>query len=148
MEAVRRALGLQNEQRAAILCSTRYEWVVCDIGINAAAGATTTIYPQNLPDECAYIIQDSNTQFVFAENDEQAAKLQSVKAQIPSVKKVIVIDGKASGDWIITLSDLQKLGEPSSQADWEAVCRSVKPTDLATLIYTSGTTGVSWCFSK
>ncbi len=137
-----RALGLQNEQRAAILCSTRYEWIVCDVGINAAAGATTTIYPSNLPDECAYIIQDSDTKFVFAENDEQVAKLQAVKAQIPGVKHVISIDGKGSADgWVISYGDLMEKGKAASQADWETVCRAVKPSDLATLIYTSGTTG-------
>ncbi|MCC7384639.1 MAG: long-chain fatty acid--CoA ligase [Deltaproteobacteria bacterium] len=137
-----RALGLQNEQRAAILCSTRYEWILCDVGINAAAGATTTIYPSNLPEECAYILQDSQTQFVFAENDEQVAKLQQVRAQIPTVKNVITIDGKPSADgWVLTLAALQEKGKAASDAEWEAICRAVKASDLATLIYTSGTTG-------
>jgi long-chain acyl-CoA synthetase len=136
------ALGLKNEQRAAILCGTRYEWIVADMGILAAAGATTTIYPSNLADECAYIINDSDTQFVFAENEEQVAKLVSVKDKIPGVQKVIVIDGKASADgWVLSLADLQEKGKGASQADWEALVKTVQNQGIATIIYTSGTTG-------
>jgi long-chain acyl-CoA synthetase len=137
-----RALGMENEQRAAILSNTRYEWISIDLGILCAGAATTTIYPSNLADECAYILNDSDTKFVFAENDEQVAKLQQVRSQIQGVKHVITIDGKSSADgWVMTLSELMEKGKAASQADWEAVCRSVKNSDLATLIYTSGTTG-------
>src|SRR5438876_6588338 len=62
-----RSLGLESEQRVAILCSTRVEWVLADLGIMCAGGATTTIYPSNTPEECTYIITDSQSTFVFAE---------------------------------------------------------------------------------
>ena len=137
-----RALGLQNEERVAILAHTRYEWVVADIAILGAAGATTTIYPSNLADECEYIINDSGTRYVFAENDEQIAKLTAVRAKIPNVKNVITFDGKASADgWVLTLNELMEKGKSATQAEWEVVCKSVKGQDIATLIYTSGTTG-------
>ncbi len=137
-----KALGLTPEQRVAILAGTRYEWIACDMGILCAAGATTTIYPSSLPEDCSYIVSDSDSVFAFAENDEQVKKLMSVKAQMPGLKKVIVIDGKASGDgFVITLQELQELGKPSSQADYEATAKQAKNDGIATLIYTSGTTG-------
>ncbi len=137
-----RALGLQNEQRVAILSGTRYEWVAADIAILGAAGATTTIYPSNLAEECEYIINDSDTKYVFAENDEQVAKLSSVRAKLANVKHVITFDGRPSVDgWVLTLNELLEKGKSATQADWEAVCKSVKNQDIATLIYTSGTTG-------
>ena len=137
-----RAIGLQNEERVAILCHTRYEWIVADIAILGAAGATTTIYPSNLADECEYIINDSGTRFVFAENDEQVAKLMQVRTKLTNVKNVITIDGKTSADgWVISWNDLVEKGKTATQGDWEAVCKSVKNSDIATLIYTSGTTG-------
>jgi len=137
-----RSLGLLNEERVAIVAGTRYEWIVADLAILTAAGATTTIYPSNLADECEYIINNSDTKYVFAENDEQVQKLASVRAKIPNVKKVITFDGKSSADgWVITLAELTEKGRSSSVADWEACCRSVKNQDIATLIYTSGTTG-------
>ncbi len=137
-----RALGLKNEERVAIISGTRYEWVVADIGILGAAGATTTIYPSNLAEECEFIINDSGTRYIFAENDEQVAKLTSVRAKIPSIKNVITFDGKASADgWVLTLNDLIEKGKAATQTEWETVCKSVKSNDIATLIYTSGTTG-------
>ena len=137
-----RALGLTNEERVAILSGTRYEWIVADFGILTAAGATTTIYPSNLPEECEYIITDSGTHYVFAESDEQVQKLLSVREKIGQVRKVITFDGKSSADgWVITLNELKEKGKAASVADWEACCRSVKNQDIATLIYTSGTTG-------
>ncbi len=137
-----RAIGLQNEERVAILCHTRYEWVLADMGILGAAGATTTIYPSNLAEECEFIINDSNTRYVIAENDEQVAKLLAVKAKLTSIKNVITIDGKSSADgWVLSLNELMEKGKSATQAEWEVVCRSVKNQDIATLIYTSGTTG-------
>jgi long-chain acyl-CoA synthetase len=137
-----RALGLQNEERVAILSGTRYEWVAADMGILAAAGATTTIYPSNLAEECEYIITDSDTRYVFAEDDKQIDKLQKVRSKLTNVKNVITFDGKPSEDgWVISLAQLQDKGKPSSQADWETIINSVKNQDIATLIYTSGTTG-------
>ncbi len=137
-----RALGLQNEQRVAILSGTRYEWVAADMGILGAAGATTTIYPSNLPEECSYIIIDSDTKYVFAENDEQVAKLQAVRKDIPGIQHVITFDGKPSADgWVLTLNELMEKGKSATQAEWETLCATVKGDDIATLIYTSGTTG-------
>lgn len=137
-----RAIGLVQEERVAILSGTRYEWIVADFGILSAAGATTTIYPSNLADECEYILGDSDTHYVFAENEEQVQKLASVRSKLPGLRKVITFDGSASADgWVMTLADLMALGKAASVADWEAICRSVKNQDIATLIYTSGTTG-------
>ncbi len=137
-----RSLGLNNEERVAILAGTRYEWIVADFGILTAAGATTTIYPSNLAEECEYIINDSDTRFVFAENDDQVKKLTSVKDKLPKVKHVITFDGAASADgWVLTYAELLEKGKAATVAEWEACCRSVKNQDIATLIYTSGTTG-------
>jgi long-chain acyl-CoA synthetase len=127
-----RALGLKNEERCAILSSTRIEWILADLGIACAGGATTTVYPSNTAEECAYILQDSNTRFVFAEDDSQCAKLAGVE-------KVITFDGQRR-DGVITLEDLIEMGR-AHLSDFEKVVASVEPKHLATLIYTSGTTG-------
>ena len=64
-----RALGLQNEDRCSLLGATSLDWILCDYAVMCAAGATTTIYPSNTPDECAYIINDSASKIAFVEND-------------------------------------------------------------------------------
>lgn len=138
-------LGLASEERAAILCGTRVEWILADIGILCAGGATTTIYPSNTSEECAYILSDSNSRFVVAENDEQVDKLVAERTNLGSLEKVIVIDGRGGHNgWVITLSELESMGAAANEKEpksFEARAMAVQPDHLATLIYTSGTTG-------
>jgi long-chain acyl-CoA synthetase len=140
-----RALGLEDEQRCAILSTTRIEWLLIDLGVLCGGGATTTIYPSNTPDECAFIIQDSESNFAFAENDAQVAKLSAKRAELPSVRHVITIDGKPSDDgWVLRLDALEERGrawDSEHPGRFEEIARAVAPTSLATLVYTSGTTG-------
>ncbi|UAL28350.1 long-chain fatty acid--CoA ligase [Nocardioides rotundus] len=138
------ALGVEHEQRVGIASGTRYEWVVADLAVMCAGAATTTVYPTTNEEDTAYILADSECQVVFAEDDTQIAKLQARREQIPSVRKVVVFDGAADGDWIITLDDLTKLGEAylaEHPGIIDATAQSIRPDQLATLIYTSGTTG-------
>jgi long-chain acyl-CoA synthetase len=140
-----RALGLQPEQRIALLASTRMEWILADNSILSAAGATTTIYPSSTAADCAYILADAECVFCVAEDDLQVKKILSVRDQVPKLKKVVTIDGKAGHDgFVITLEDLARLGAEHDRAnpgDFEDVASLPTPDSLATLMYTSGTTG-------
>ena len=139
------ARDLQAEERCSILCGTRVEWILSDFGILCAGGATTTIYPSNTPEECAYIINDSKSVFVFAEDASQVDKLIEIRDQIPTVRHVIVIDGESGeGGWVVSLTELEEEGAARAAeipAEFEERARGVEPHHLATLIYTSGTTG-------
>lgn len=140
-----KSLGLTSEQRCAIFSGTQIAWILGDLGILCAGGATTTIYPSNSAEDCAFILQDSETIFALVENDEQVAKITSKRAEIPQVKKLIVVDGHGSDDgWVITLEQLEELGRAFDAKDPAAFARdanAVRGDALATLIYTSGTTG-------
>ncbi len=140
------AKGLEPEQRCAILSNTRMEWLLADYGILCAGGATTTIYPSNTAEESAYILSDSGSVVVFAENEEQVQKLASRRDRIPSVRHVVVFDGTPGADgWVMTLSQLVERGREFDAAHprrFEERARSLRPDMLATLIYTSGTTGL------
>ena len=146
-----RALGLAPEERGAILASTCIEWVLADVGILAAGAATTTVYPSSTPEECAYILADSESRVVFVEDAEQAAKLVAVRESIPSVVRVILLgeapasDSAGAGDpWFLGLAELESLGQAEDArdpAEFERRIAAIGPEMLATLIYTSGTTG-------
>ena len=143
-----RDLGLTDEARVTILSGTRLEWILADLGIMCAAGATTTIYPSNTPDECAFILKDSGTEFVFAEDEKQVKKLRQKRGELPAIKKVITFEKVAPADdkddWVISLAELEQRGAAYDGANagaYEKVARSVTKDRLATLIYTSGTTG-------
>ena len=138
------ALGLTSEQRVGIASGTRYEWILADLAVMCAGGATTTVYPTTTAEDTAYIVGDSECQVVFAEDDEQVAKLREHKAELPSVGKVVVFDGATDGDWTISLDDLEKMGEAylaEHPGVIEETAKAIQPDALATLIYTSGTTG-------
>jgi long-chain acyl-CoA synthetase len=138
------ALGLEAEQRVGIASSTRYEWIVADLAVMAAGGATTTVYPSTNAADTAYIVGDAECQVVFAEDDEQIAKLREHRSELPTVAKVVTFDGTADGDWVIGLEDLAVLGDGLLAQTPDAVRKvadSIEPDALATLIYTSGTTG-------
>lgn len=138
------ALGIQPEERVAIASNTRVEWILSDLAINAAGAATTTVYPTTMADDVAYILADSDSRIVFAEDDEQVAKLRQKHSELPSITKVVVFDGTTDGDWVIGFDDLEALGEkylvehPTVVEDRVA---AITGDSLATLIYTSGTTG-------
>ena len=152
------ALGIEPEQRVGISSGTRYEWILADLAVMCAAGATTTVYPTTNGEDTTYILGDSESRVVFAEDDIQIKKLRDNKAELPHVSKVVTFDGTADGDWVITLDDLAALGKERLAQDPDliaALVKTIKPEQLATLIYTSGTTGrpkgvrlrhVSWVY--
>lgn len=138
------SLGVEPEQRVGIASGTRYEWILADLAIMAAGGATTTVYPTTNSGDTAYILGDSESQVVFAEDDDQIAKLVEHRDELPAVKKVVTFDGKTDGDWVIGLDALAALGDALLAETPDAVRKSadsIEPEALATLIYTSGTTG-------
>jgi long-chain acyl-CoA synthetase len=138
------SLGLESEQRVGIVSNTRYEWILADLAVMCAAGATTTVYPSTNAEDTAYILSDSESHYVFAEDDAQVAKLRERKNELPHLAKVITFEGTPDGDWVISLDQLAELGtaylaeHPGIIAEKAA---AIGPDQLATLIYTSGTTG-------
>jgi long-chain acyl-CoA synthetase len=138
------SLGIEMEQRVGIASNTRYEWILADLAIMCAGAATTTVYPSTNAEDTAYILSDSECRVVFAEDDDQIAKLTESKAELPHLLKVVTFTGKADGDWIIGLEDLAKLGDDYLAEHPDVIAETaeaIKPDQLATLIYTSGTTG-------
>ena len=139
------SLGLEPEQRVGIASSTRVEWILADLAILCAGGATTTVYPSTMREDVGYILADSDCRVVFAEDADQVAKLLGCRAELPLLHKVVVLDGPGSEDgWVIGWADLARLGEEHLAADPEVVenrVAGIGPDALATLIYTSGTTG-------
>ncbi|MGB9225407.1 AMP-dependent synthetase/ligase [Mycobacterium sp.] len=138
------SLGIATEDRVALASSTRYEWVLVDFAVMCAGAATTTVYPTTNANDVAYIVANSGSRVVVAENQSQLDKLRDHRAELPDVRRVVIIDGNGDGDWVITLGELEQLGKQLLADSPDAVkerVRTVGPGHLASLIYTSGTTG-------
>ncbi|MFD6416317.1 AMP-dependent synthetase/ligase [Streptomyces sp. NPDC060194] len=144
-------LGVLPEQRVALASNTRVEWILADIGVMCAGAATTTIYPSTNADESGYILSDSGSVVLIAEDAGQLAKAREKRAELPDLKHVVVIDAAGveadAADpegFVLSLADLEARGaaylEHSPKAVEERV-EAITADQLATLIYTSGTTG-------
>ncbi|MFI1840954.1 AMP-dependent synthetase/ligase [Streptomyces microflavus] len=144
-------LGVQPEERVALSSATRVEWILIDLGVMCAGAATTTVYPSTNAEESAFILADSESRILIAEDAEQLAKARERRTELPDLAHVVVIDPAgvepAEGDpegWIITLADLEARGNELLAKTPDAVTERVSAItadQLATLIYTSGTTG-------
>ncbi|MFV0407280.1 MAG: AMP-dependent synthetase/ligase [Propioniciclava sp.] len=138
------SLGLQPEERVALASSTRIEWVLIDLGINCAGGATTAVYPNLQGPEFAHIVAHSSSAYFVAENADQVDKLTTL-ADADQIRTVILLDGEPADDRTITLTQLRERGRehlrehPTAMED---VIAQTPADGLATLIYTSGTTGM------
>ena len=137
------ALGCQKDDKTIILSYSCYRWVLCDMA-NAVAGvATVGIYQSNLPQDCKYIINHSDSVLVFAENKTQLDKILKIRDEIPNIRKVILFSGEHKGDdWIISFEEFLKLGKNVSDKELQDRIGTVTSQDMATIVYTSGTTGV------
>ena len=138
------SLGIAPEDRVGIASATRLEWILADLAILCAGAATTTVYPSTNAEDTAYILADSGTKIVFAEDDTQLEKLTERRGELSNLTKVVLIDGTSDDDWVITLDDLADQGAKylAEHANCvRKVAGEIKPEQLATLIYTSGTTG-------
>ncbi|MEU6066082.1 MULTISPECIES: AMP-dependent synthetase/ligase [Streptomyces] len=139
-------LGVQSEQRVALASSTRVEWILADLGILCAGAATTTVYPQTNADESAFILSDSESRVLIAEDAAQLAKAVEKRGELPELTHVVVIDpaGVETGDWVLTLTELEQRGAAYLEKHPELIkerVAAITKDQLATLIYTSGTTG-------
>jgi long-chain acyl-CoA synthetase len=139
-------LGVQPEQRIALASSTRLDWILADLGIMCAGAATTTVYPQTNVEESAFILSDSDSRVLIAEDAAQLAKAVEKRAELPALTHVVVIDpaGVETADWILTLDELEKRGAARLEKDPDLIKErvgAIAKDQLATLIYTSGTTG-------
>jgi long-chain acyl-CoA synthetase len=122
------ARGVRHGDRVAVLSRTRLEWILLDWAVMSIGAVVVGLYPTSSANECAYILEHSEAVLAFAEDDEQAHKLVSIRGSLPALREIIPFD------W------LDKL-----EADGR-LARHLRPDpvsedDLATLIYTSGTTG-------
>jgi long-chain acyl-CoA synthetase len=153
------AIGVAPQDRVAIASNTRLEWILCDLAINCAGAATTTIYPTTEPKDAAYILSDSGSRVLIAEDPTQVDKIAD--ADLPELAHVVLMSGTPTEHTtfpVISLAELEVKGAATLAADPELVNRlatAVRADHLATLMYTSGTTGTpkgvellhgGWCW--
>jgi long-chain acyl-CoA synthetase len=132
-------LGVEKGDKVSILANTRPEWTYFDFAALTAGAVVAPIYQTNSPEECRYVLEDSDAKVVVVEDEEQMEKIRAVRDQCPQLEQVIRMTG--SSDDAISMQDLAARGSELEESTWEQRWRSVTPDDVCTFIYTSGTTG-------
>ncbi len=133
------ALGIEKGDRVSILGNTRPEWTYFDYAALSIGATVVPIYQTNSPEECAYVLENSDAKVVVVENDEQLAKIREVRAGLPQLQQVVMMIGDA--DDVISADELAAKGAEVDPAVFDQRVAAVTPEDICTFIYTSGTTG-------
>ncbi len=141
------SLGLEKGDRVSLISENRLEWLYADMGVLGVGGCIVPIYATLTDEEVEYVVSDSGTRFIVAENTEQLEKALYTHKRCPSLEKIIVIndeDAKVKSPVVMSFSELLDQGRKKQQEDpglFEKLADSVEEEDLATIVYTSGTTG-------
>ncbi|MBR0912355.1 AMP-dependent synthetase/ligase [Bradyrhizobium japonicum] len=143
-----RASGFLPGDVASVIANAVPEWVHADMGILCAGGVSSGIYPTDASSQVEYLVNDSRTKVIFAEDEEQLDKVLACRARCPSLQKIIVFDMEGlrgfSDDMVMSLDEFRALGRNhmvGREALWQEMIDSRSADDLVILVYTSGTTG-------
>ena len=143
------ALGIDVGDRVAIHSENRPEWLFADIGIQAVRATSMGLYPTNPAPEVQYLLENSGSRILIAEDQEQVDKALAVKDQLPALEKIVYIEPRGirnayEDPILLSWADFLEQGRTHREAHPRAVDEVMaqgSEEDIATLVYTSGTTG-------
>ena len=140
--------GIGKSDKVAIHSENRPEWLISDIGAQAIGAISVGLYPTNPPAEVKYLLGHSESQILFAEDQEQVDKALEVLQDLPDLKKIIYFEDKGlfryESEKLMKWEDFLEIGKTEFEKDKEFVnsrIDEIKSEDIALMIYTSGTTG-------
>src|SRR3954453_5227605 len=110
-------LGIEPGDKVAILANTRPEWTYFDFAALSAGAVVVPIYQTNSPDECQYVLENSDAKAVIVEDDEQLAKIRAVRDRCPKLEHVILMVGSA--DDAISADGVAERGAGHDESEWE-----------------------------
>lgn len=151
------AKGLTKGASVAVLAGNVPEWTIVDIATIAAGGVGVGIYPTSSAEQCEYIINHSDAEFLFVDTKAQLEKVLEIQTKIPKIKEIICLDETAQGSYEELLND--EISEiwvsgyrsflndgKENRAEFlpkvEEIGFNLKSDETAIMVYTSGTTGM------
>ena len=142
------SMGLEKGDRVSIIGDNCPEWVIIDMATQCAGGVSVGVYATNAWPQVEYVVENSGSKFLFAENEEQLDKWLNFRDKASCIEKVIVWDLEGlrhfEDEMVITYEALLEVGRQIVETKpdlLETRMTEVSSEDLSYLIYTSGTTG-------
>ncbi len=140
--------GVGKTDKVAIHSENRPEWLISDIGTQSIGAISVGLYPTNPPSEVKYLLGHSESQILFAEDQEQVDKALEVLDDLPKLKKIIYFEEKGlfryKSEKLMKWEEFLEIGKNEYEKDRDFVnsrIDEIKSDDIALMIYTSGTTG-------
>lgn len=135
--------GIVKGDRVAIISETRYEWAISDFAILGIGAVDVPIYPTLTGPQMAQILRDSGSRIAIVSTRALFDKLNAVRESTP-IERVILMEANGEVEGAVRFEEIIAIGDGRGNEHdpvFDALVKSVSPSDLATLIYTSGTTG-------
>jgi long-chain acyl-CoA synthetase len=139
-----RALGVQKGEVVCVLCETRAEFYLVDLGIMAAGGMSAALYTAYPMPDLVKSVQGADPKFLFLESPKTREDLLKAAADkgVTLSAQQILITGEAEG--VLNVERLRQMGRDVLERDPAAgahMADELSPTDAAILYLTSGATG-------
>jgi long-chain acyl-CoA synthetase len=141
-------LGLSNGDKLSVLGDNCREWLYADLAAQCSSAVTVGIYPTDVASQVKYILENSESRFVVAKDQEQVDKVLEVKDELPDLHKIVVVDMKGMRKYrdpiLISFKEVVSMGKTLHEQEpelFEEMVNRTKPDDVAIIVYTSGTTG-------
>ncbi|GAB4093001.1 AMP-dependent synthetase/ligase [Flaviaesturariibacter terrae] len=132
-------MSIEGRDKIAILSKNRPEWVIVDLAVQKMGAVLVPVYPTVHVNDLAFVLNDAQVKLVIVNDADLLQKVESVRAQCPSVAAVYSFEHlEGTPHW----SELLGLGLPEHSAQLAGIDSRIDTEDLFTIIYTSGTTGV------
>ncbi|HET8777329.1 MAG TPA: long-chain fatty acid--CoA ligase [Candidatus Limnocylindria bacterium] len=136
-------IGIHDGDSVAIIARTRPEWAIADLASMALGAVTCPIYPQSEAGQAAFVINNVSARLIFVENAQQAAKIESIRAECPTLEHVVAFEpsGKLPAG-TLTLDDVIARADThaANRLEWQDAWKAIDRDHMATVIHTSGTT--------
>ncbi|HWI37479.1 MAG TPA: AMP-binding protein [Burkholderiales bacterium] len=134
------ALGLAAGERVAIMGDAGEEWMIADLGAQAAGAITYGVYPTSSATEVEYQLRDGGATIFVAENQEYVDKVLPLVDRLPALRSIVVIDDSAMfayrNERLVSWRDML-----AKDGSLEELAAKLDPSAPAFIVYTSGTTG-------
>jgi long-chain acyl-CoA synthetase len=131
-------LGLQKDDKIAIIAANRPEWNFVDLGALQLGVVDVPMYPTISEKDYEFIFNDAGIQYAFVGDETIYQKVKPLLGRIATLKGIYTFDKVAGADYFWSALPA---AEKVNAAEIDKRKSAVSGDDLATIIYTSGTTG-------
>lgn len=135
------ALGLGPGARVSLLAPNRIACLAVDVATIGAGMVLVSNRPSYSDALITRICRHSAVEAVFVEDEAAAARVLSLRPELPSLRHVIAFDAPRGGEGYVTLDELRERGRARDAAGLRALVDGVPIDGMASIEYTSGSTG-------